>query len=53
MTWPHFFVAGTLLQINGMGKSEDAMVRGHHFCRKSRRIASVLHIQLANLQEVS
>ena len=34
MTWPHFFVAGAVLQTDGMEKSQNALVRGRQFCTR-------------------
>ena len=36
MTWPHFFVAGGILETGGVEKSQNALARGW---KKSRRIA--------------
>ena len=32
MIWPHFFVAGTVLQTDGAEKSQNALVRGRQLC---------------------
>ena len=32
MTWHHFFVAGVALYIDGMEKSQNALVRGRQLC---------------------
>ena len=39
MTWPHFFVAGTMLSIDGMDKSQDALARGHQLCTQPSVLA--------------
>ena len=32
MTWPHFFVAGAILQTDGLEKSQNALARGQQLC---------------------
>jgi len=32
MTWHHFFVAGAVDWTGGVGKSENALVRGRQLC---------------------
>jgi len=34
MNWPHFFVAGAILQTNETGKSQNALIRGGQLCRQ-------------------
>ena len=32
MTWHHFFLAGAVVQTNGLEKSQNALVRGRQLC---------------------
>jgi len=45
MTWPHFFVAGAVLQRHGLEKSQNALVRGCQLCTQ----LSIIEGSLAEL----
>ena len=60
MTWHHFFVAGAVVSIDGLEKSQNtfgtrpsALHSTFHFWRTSRRIASFLMLSISKKQEVS
>ena len=61
MTWHHFFVAGAALYTDGVEKSQKACIgtmpsalhSTFYFCRKSRRIASLLMLSTSKIEDVS